>query len=665
LANCSGTHKDSNEKAYLEIAMKYADESDDYGLMISARTHYLAYLTRTRAMESAHKLYKILLNLLTLVQPSLTTVKALLTIADNQKTISRYDKVVKYLKQALHQAQALKLQSLQIQILNKIGSAYSELKDYAKAEKALEQSLSVAKSLSLLAERVSVMFNLGIQRQYQKKYESAIECYDQCLVFAEEKGYNNEKFRKDIYNNYSICYWRLQDYESSLSYLDKSKNLAIVANDKHEMMINDLNRAHVLVSTGDYESAEKILLKTSKFFRKTKHYNELITTTNLLARLYHLQNNSKQSIVTYQKLKKIYDDYTNSIMSAHADEESQERFDNNIDMADVCPPNSTLYGKDIEKIFVGKSQASQHVLNSALLAAQHHNTNVMIIGESGTGKEIIANIIHDNSIRKNNQFIAVNSPALTRSLIESELFGHTKGSFTGADTTTKGIFLQADKGTLFLDEITEMPLEFQPKLLRVIENRKVSPVGSSKEISFDSRIISATNQDIRELMEEGRFRLDLFHRLNTIEIYIPPLRERKDDIETLIQFFVDRFSSETRKAKPYIDKSFVKVLLSYNFPGNVRELKNIIERMFILSNNINWDENLLYHINPLCFADNGHSDRDFIPLQNEKETIIKALVKANGQQKIAANMLKMSESTLCRRIVKYGLKKYTNRNSSI
>jgi DNA-binding NtrC family response regulator len=186
----------------------------------------------------------------------------------------------------------------------------------------------------------------------------------------------------------------------------------------------------------------------------------------------------------------------------------------------------------------------------------------------------------------------------------------------------------------------------------------VTAVGSSKETPFDSRVISATSQDIRSRLTDNQFRLDLFHRLNTIEIIIPPLRERQEDIEPIFTYYIKHYATELNKSIPYIDRSLIDLLVSYEFPGNVRELKNIVERMYILSKKNRWDDQLLCEINPFSFAsDSQQQDYD------EEDTIVRALIKAKGKQKEAALLLNMSEATLCRRIVKYKLQQHTNKNN--
>ncbi len=215
--------------------------------------------------------------------------------------------------------------------------------------------------------------------------------------------------------------------------------------------------------------------------------------------------------------------------------------------------------------------------------AAESNSNILILGESGTGKEVIAKYIHQCSKRKDEDFVAVNCQVFSDGLLESELFGHEKGSFTGAVEKRIGRFEEADKGTLFLDEIGEVPANTQVKLLRVLENKCIERIGSNKKIGVDLRLISATNRNIDREISEGKFREDLLYRINTITIYVPPLRERKEDIPAFIKFFLNNFKNEMKKNIAKIDDGLMDILLSYDYPGNIRELKNIVERLVVLS----------------------------------------------------------------------------------
>ncbi len=305
----------------------------------------------------------------------------------------------------------------------------------------------------------------------------------------------------------------------------------------------------------------------------------------------------------------------------------------------------------IEKDFIGESEAIKRVLKIALKAAKDKDVNVLVTGENGTGKEIISRIIHYGSPRNEQVFAPVNSSAIPSTLLESEFFGHVKGAFTDARDDKKGYFQLANNGTLFLDEIADMPFSLQAKLLRAIEENKIKKVGSNKEIPVDVRIISATNKNIEELIEQDKFRIDLYHRINTIEINIPPLRERPEDVKPLLNHFVESFSKKKKINVPTISKELIKKLQSYHFPGNVRELRNMVERALIL---LEGDELL-----PEDFPLKGENKNQARPIEslclenNEKALIIEALIRCDYNQTQAAELLCISRDALKRKIKKY------------
>lgn len=321
-------------------------------------------------------------------------------------------------------------------------------------------------------------------------------------------------------------------------------------------------------------------------------------------------------------------------------------------LQEKCSLISKSLEQRIDRHFIGQSLQIKEVLDMAITAARYPDTNVLITGESGTGKENIARIIHYDSRRKDHIFCAVNSSAITDSLLESEFFGHKKGSFTGAITDKKGFFEISHNGTLFLDEIADMPHNLQAKMLRAIEEKSVTRVGETHQVASNFRIISATNQAPEKLQENSRFRLDLFHRLNTLHIHIPPLRERTEDIEPLLLFFVEDISQKLNKAKPSIDDNVLHTLINYEFPGNVRELKNLCERAIIL----NKDGILTGKDFPL----NGkrkHTDRetrkDFNLVESEIRLIREALQANDFNISAAADTLGIQRMALSRKMKKY------------
>jgi formate hydrogenlyase transcriptional activator len=237
---------------------------------------------------------------------------------------------------------------------------------------------------------------------------------------------------------------------------------------------------------------------------------------------------------------------------------------------------------EVENELVSRSPAFQNVLNQVRIIAKA-DCMTLIQGETGTGKEVIARAIHNQSLRRQGPFVTMNCAAIPGTLLESELFGHERGAFTGAVAQTRGRFQRADKGTLFLDEIGDLPLELQPKLLRVLQEQEFERLGSSQTIRVNVRVVAATNRDLSQLVANKQFRADLYYRLNVIPISLPPLRDRAEDIPLLVQYFVRKFSARLNKRIDLIPEEVMEVLKAYDWPGNIRELQNVIERAVILS----------------------------------------------------------------------------------
>ncbi|PLX98490.1 MAG: DNA-binding response regulator [Desulfuromonas sp.] len=308
---------------------------------------------------------------------------------------------------------------------------------------------------------------------------------------------------------------------------------------------------------------------------------------------------------------------------------------------------------------VGQSERMQAVFDMASSVAVS-NANVMITGESGTGKELIARSVHYNSARKDNPFIVLNCAALPENLIESELFGHEKGAFTGAMNAKKGRFELADGGTLFIDEVGEMTPSSQVKLLRVIQEQEFERVGGSRTIRCDVRIVAATNKDLEREVKEGNFRDDLYYRLNVVNIHMPPLRNRREDIEGLARHFLDVYSADTGKKINDLSPRAISCLLAYDWPGNVRELQNVIERAVVLAKG----ETLTPHDFPqslqgdekIC-VDIPDRDGNLTELLEdlERQLILQTLRRHENSQTRAADALGIKRTTLRYKMEKYGL----------
>lgn len=310
------------------------------------------------------------------------------------------------------------------------------------------------------------------------------------------------------------------------------------------------------------------------------------------------------------------------------------------------------------KSIIGNSRLLKRLFETVLMVAPSE-TSVFILGESGTGKEKIAESIHTLSPRKGKPFVKVNCAALPATLIESELFGHERGAFTGAFEKRMGKFEQADGGSIFLDEIGEMPLEIQSKLLRVLQEKEIERIGGRHTLKIDVRIIAATNRDLEKEIAEGRFRMDLYYRLNVFPVTLPPLRDRKEDIPLLAAYFMQQFAKQTGKTVKSIASEALEKLIRYDWPGNIRELENQLERAVLLAQGNAITDFTLHDLAPKKALPETTGKLKTID-ENERDHIIAALRKCNGKisgEGGAAELLQINVSTLNARIKKHNIKK--------
>ena len=308
----------------------------------------------------------------------------------------------------------------------------------------------------------------------------------------------------------------------------------------------------------------------------------------------------------------------------------------------------TLGSQFDRRNIIGRSAVMNRLLETVAQVAPSEAT-VLITGDSGTGKEMIAGAIHYNSVRKDGPFIKLNCAAITETLLESELFGHEKGAFTGAYRRKEGKFVQAHGGTLFLDEISEMALSMQVKLLRVLQEMEVTRVGGEDEVKVDVRLIAATNKDLAQEIEASRFREDLFYRLNVVTLNLPPLKERREDIPLLAQYFLERFVKKNNKSIKGFTPQAMDRFLKYDWPGNVRELMNVIERGVVLGQSQYLDEEIL----PVNAISGELSLTDLSLEEVEKVTILKTLEATGGNKSEASRRLGITRKTLQKKLKKY------------
>jgi two-component system response regulator HydG len=315
-------------------------------------------------------------------------------------------------------------------------------------------------------------------------------------------------------------------------------------------------------------------------------------------------------------------------------------------------------GGELDARFVGQSGTMRRVYE-LINRVGESDASVLIHGETGTGKELIARSIHNHSRRKAGQFVAINCAAVPHALIESELFGHARGAFTDAKSDRKGLFLQASGGTLFLDEIGELPLDVQPKLLRALQERKVRPVGANQEISFDARIVAASNRNLEDEVYEKRFREDLYYRINVVKIDVPPLRERGGDVLHLGQYFLNQFATRNGKTALELSTAAAEKLMAYNWPGNVRELENCMEHAVALARFEQVTVEDLpekiraYHVERFVVAANDPTE--IVTMDElERRYILRVLSLVSGNKSRAAQVLGFDRRTLYRKLERYG-----------
>jgi len=307
---------------------------------------------------------------------------------------------------------------------------------------------------------------------------------------------------------------------------------------------------------------------------------------------------------------------------------------------------------------IGKSNTMKEVFKLVEKVAQY-NTTVLISGESGTGKELIAKGIHLAGNRTGSNLVSVNCGGIPENLLESEFFGYKKGAFTGADRDKKGLFQEADKGTIFLDEIGELPLPLQVKLLRVLQESEIRPVGSTKSVQVDVRVIAATQKNLQEEVAKGHFREDLFYRLNVLSIHLPPLRDRLEDVPLLMDHFINKFNKQLGKSIRSVSPAAIAILLAYHWPGNIRELENIIERAVVLSD----EDQILPELLPPALSDmlepayDGEIERayslKYAKKMLEEKMIVRALKETHGNRTRASKLLEISHPSLLSKMKAY------------
>ncbi len=496
-------------------------------------------------------------------------------------------------------------------------NCYRVLTEVDKAEELLQRALSCANTLNYYNDMASIMINIGNIKIKQKQYNSAYKWFTK----ANKASFKtNDKLHKlGILQGLGLTYKGLQDYSMSLNALSKAQPLA-----EELQLLDKLAENHAILSQvyelqGNIQAAYDHYKKSMEYEMKVKNeaYNQEIQA---LKQEYEKPNLNGKALINYT--------------------------------------STSLISQELQKMvkipLIGCNSLMQNVIHQALMVANNDGLSVLIIGETGSGKEAIARLIHYASLRKENSFISVNSAAFTTSLIESAFFGSEKGAFTGAASQTLGYFEAANNGTLFLDEIGDMPLKMQSKFLRVIEEKIIHRVGSTKDIRVDFRLISATNKDLSTMALSNEFRFDLLNRINVMELYLPPLRERQDDIPLLVDYYLQAISANQGRSTPIITKEALDLLANYQYPGNIRELKNILQRSLILCHDSVLDVDAINIQQAPCAICDNYPDLPSLKLDECEEWIInRALSMSNGIQKKAAELLGITSYSLSRKLKKF------------
>ena len=531
------------------------------------------------------------------------------------------------------------------------GIIYGQLHQNTLSLEYFQRVLEIKEKYFSPSSRCSTFINMGVTFS-QTDTDKAMEYYLRALDLMDD---NTPTYLKAVViNNLGGCMEDKGDYDKSLEYyLDALKTLE-ASGQVHYKASFLKSIASVYSKQGRYQDALKYINSSLEQALASNSNPEVLDAYQIISEIHASQKEFETALeyrLKYEEVKDIIfqEDISSKLGSL------QKKYDETTKYVNSLKREKSLITAELRKAmdmgFVGVSESIREVHRLALLAAEYQDTRVLITGESGVGKEIIARLIHYSDNMNRGRFTDVNCCAIPDTMAESEFFGYVRGAFTGALTSKSGYFEEANNGTLFLDEIGDMPMNIQPKLLRVLETNQIVRLGSTKTQIVNFRLISATNKSVTQLISDNRFRADLLYRINTIEILIPPLRERTDDIEPLLEYYLSEFCRKMNKQIPEYDRSLVNWLCEYPFPGNVRELKNMVEKAMIYADGNKLEINSfagqiqpVYTSKPETYSNQSHKLQDV-----ENNLLLKELQSCNGNQAMAAKKLGISYSTFKRR----------------
>jgi len=604
------------------------------------------------------------------------------------KSQTDYPKALEYMILSTEIATRLQLDKLLANNLNNLGGIYVDLDRIDKALDSNLRSLEIYDKLDMEAEKASGLTNVGAIYSRRGKYDLALKFYENSLNIS--RKYGNEFILSSTLNNIGALHYKMKNHTKAIPFYKEALEYKVKVSNKDGIYFGNKNLAIAYMESNEPDKALEFLKKSLEIAEEIKNDNYIYLCYNLYSDIYKKKKSYKVALDYYEKYEQLKNEVfkrekTDKIAEMQVRFETQQK-ERETELLkskndELAEKNKQIAGKnnelqdaivklheseikynivteELEKStthdFIGKSKAIKEIKKLIILAARSTKINVLITGESGTGKEVVARNIHKLSSRNRHNFYAVNTSAIPESLFESQMFGHEKNAFTGAKDRKIGWFEIADHSTLFLDEIGTLPYDLQVKLLRVLEERKIVRVGSHQELDIDVRIISATNIDLLERVRDKMFRIDLYHRLATYVINIPPLRERKEDIPILLRHFIQHFSKRMNKPISRVDDKLEKALMDYDFPGNVRELKNMVERAVLVSSSSTLKINCFHipeYIRNIC------EQTTLLSLDEvEKQQIIKALEFTGYHQKKAADLLKVNRKVIERRMQKYNIR---------
>lgn len=534
------------------------------------------------------------------------------------------------------------------------GVIYGQMHQQEKSLQYLEDALALKEKRGNISGQISTLMNLGVTYN-EIDPDKAKEYYLKALALMDDR--TPVYLRVVLLNNLGACLEDAGNLDGALKYYTEALSIMDRTGQYHYQAPILKHMGTVYYKQGRYDEALAEITKSLKTSTKAGAKTEIKDCYLLLSDIYMAKSKYKTALDYRVKYDTIKEEVFQQDIGAQLSE-LQKKYEKSTLQASSLQREKSLITEELKKAintgFVGVSKSIKAVQQLALEAAAHRDTRVLITGESGVGKEIVARLIHYSDSLNKGRFIDVNCCAIPDSMAESEFFGYVRGAFTGALNAKTGILEEANNGTLFLDEIGDMPMLLQSKLLRVLETMKIKRLGSNKEIPVHFRLVSATNRKIPELISENKFRVDLMYRINALEIFIPPLRERKDDIEPLLDYYLVEFANRMNKAVPTYDKVLLNWLCDYSFPGNVRELRNMIERVmiFLKGNKLNVADFACQIPSENCILINAEQMRSNKMQDIEESTLLNELKACKGNQTQAAKNLGMPYSTFKRKYKK-------------